>query len=178
MKRQKVRYFDEHGFDDNGIHKETSTKYDVNGFDKNGIHKETATKYNPDGLDIRGYDSDGNYLREGMGLCSDCGKFLHDDENGNEFFGPEKYDGRDDMCEDCFNHYYFKCDCCGNHFHRVDEEATRADDKIYCENCYKDNFTTCDSCNKPMPKTMAINYGNYDICEECDKRPPDDKWWD
>ena len=63
--------YDENGFDENGIHKDTGRKYDLDGLTKGrfnifGIHKDTRTTYGPDsynqnGLDENRKDRDGKY---------------------------------------------------------------------------------------------------------------------
>lgn len=44
--------FDELGFDNNGIHKDTGDLFDENGFNKDGIHRDTGTNLDPIGMDI------------------------------------------------------------------------------------------------------------------------------
>jgi len=52
-----VRY-DEYGFDDEGINKDTGDFYDEDGFDANGIHRDTDTPFNLDGYDRDGWAED------------------------------------------------------------------------------------------------------------------------
>ncbi len=52
-------------FNEDGINKDTGTKYDRDGFNKSGfniqgIHKDTGTKYDTEGFDRSGYDKDYN----------------------------------------------------------------------------------------------------------------------
>lgn len=57
------------GFDKNGIHKDTKTKFDlygldvdrynINGFNKEGIHKVTGTKFDSKGFDTDGFNVKG-----------------------------------------------------------------------------------------------------------------------
>ena len=70
--------YDDYGFDSEGIHRETGTKYDPRGFDQSG-HQEDGSefdsagltidrsKYDRDGFDIQGYDRDG-YDRNGFDI--------------------------------------------------------------------------------------------------------------
>jgi len=62
------REFDEYGFDQFGLHKDTGTESCLGGFNKAGIHEETTTKYGPDSYDRDGWDKDG-YGRDGY--CKD-----------------------------------------------------------------------------------------------------------
>lgn len=52
----KVTGLNARGFNKQGIHHKTGTKYDENGFDINGIH-ENGTKYNQFGCNVEGLDS-------------------------------------------------------------------------------------------------------------------------
>ena len=62
--------FDEEGFDEGGLHKDTGTKYNFEGFDKEGfdeedfdkegLHKDTKNKYDPNGFDKEGLHKDTN----------------------------------------------------------------------------------------------------------------------
>lgn len=59
--------------------------YDQNGFDQNGIHKDTGTIYNPEGYDKSGYDSDGydsNWRDVNNVAKQECPSF-----NGPYFYG-------------------------------------------------------------------------------------------
>ena len=71
-----------YGFDKDGIHKVTETKYDFNGFDKDGIHKDTETKYFFNGFDKDGKhkDTETKYDSNGFdkdGKHKDTGIFLN-----------------------------------------------------------------------------------------------------
>ena len=72
-------------FDENDIHKFTSTKYDLNGFDKYGEHKNTNDIYDPNGFDKYGKhkDTKDKYDTNGFNI-----KGLHEDTN--TFFNKEK----------------------------------------------------------------------------------------
>ncbi|MFT8850941.1 hypothetical protein [Acetobacter orientalis] len=54
--------YDEFGFDENGIHKKTGTKYDEEWFMKDGFD---CTHHDREGYDRRGYDRQG-YDRQGF----------------------------------------------------------------------------------------------------------------
>jgi hypothetical protein len=69
--------YDEYGFDEKGIHRDTGTECDPAGFDSDGIHSRTGTEFSNDtyrtrdgsrrdseGYDYHGYDYDG-YDRDG-----------------------------------------------------------------------------------------------------------------
>ena len=70
---------DKYGFDKNGMHKATGTKFNKDGFDKDGIHKVTKTKFDEDGYDKDGHwehDEILNILEETMALHTSSIKSL------------------------------------------------------------------------------------------------------
>lgn len=85
--------YDEYGFNEHGIHRETGEPYDEDGFDSDGEHRDTGTVFHPtthltrdghrrdeEGYDWRGYDREG-YNREGYD--SDGYNADGEDEHGN-----------------------------------------------------------------------------------------------
>ena len=57
--------FDEEGFDEGGLNKDTGRKYnfqgfDKEGFDKEGLHQDTKNKYDLNGFDKYGKHKDNN----------------------------------------------------------------------------------------------------------------------
>ena len=72
--------YDNAGFDEDGNHRETGTKYDPEGYGRDGYnkdgwnrsgnHKATGTGYDHDGYDEQGYDRDG-YDRQGLDVDGD-----------------------------------------------------------------------------------------------------------
>lgn len=53
------------GFDYDGYHEETGTRYDAHGFDRFGIHRDTGTEFDEEGYDAEGYDNKG-WSRDGI----------------------------------------------------------------------------------------------------------------
>ena len=68
---EKMKYDKDNGFDKDGVHKDTGTKYDPNGFDSYGIHINTNDKYNPRGFDIKGIYKNTKYIYDPNGFDRD-----------------------------------------------------------------------------------------------------------
>ena len=68
---EKMKYDKGNGFDKDGVHKDTGTKYDPNGFDSYGIHINTNDKYNPRGFDIKGIYKNTKYIYDPNGFNRD-----------------------------------------------------------------------------------------------------------
>ena len=82
--------FNEAGFNNSGIHKDTGTQYDnkgrdelgydENGFNESGIHKDTGNKYNPAGFDMDGFDNqEFDQSGNGQEIC------ILNGDNGNQY---------------------------------------------------------------------------------------------
>ena len=56
-------FYDEKGFNKQGIHRNTDTKYNLKGFDILEIHRDTGTRYDNKGYDFDGYDARGYDLK-------------------------------------------------------------------------------------------------------------------
>jgi hypothetical protein len=66
--RQNKNGYEKNGYNSDGTHKRTGTKFDENGFNKNHIHKETGTEWDENGYDdggynVSGFNIDGFHLR-------------------------------------------------------------------------------------------------------------------
>lgn len=109
--------YDEYGFDENGIHRDTGTPFDPLGWDRDWIHRDTGTEFHPrthrtfegDLYDVNGYDHEG-YDSEGY------------DSDGEDRSGNTRCDNGDcddPDCEQCgrsgFEHYLMSYDTAAIH---------------------------------------------------------------
>lgn len=95
-------------------------------------------------------------------LCADCGHVIFD---GEAF---ETADG-DMICEDCFDKYYFQCDCCGKIYGKQD--IYNVDGDTVCSKCIEDGskYFYCESCEAyhSVNDRWGITGDDTTICDDC-----------
>lgn len=86
----------------------------------------------------------------GYEQCDDCGTWVY-----RNSYGFTTHDGRF-ICEECYENYYFTCQCCDEIYHTDDSCYVDEEDEYICYNCYNQSLER---------KRRVCNYhyykGNY-----------------
>ena len=107
--------------------------------------------------------SDGLYCDHcaGRSKCEKCGEYCDDeylhtvhDYNGEEI----------DVCCDCFETYFSRCDCCEEYYPAGTLEET-ADDEFICTDCFNRYYSSCDDCGEIHHIDRLYHVYGRDGCE-------------
>lgn len=96
-----------------------------------------------------------NFINYTLPVCKICGKekeiFYYDRTTGN------------DICEECFNSNYTKCEKCGEIYHKSVMKEFKG--KFYDQRCYNKMATIkCEYCKKDVIINDTFNYNGKAIC--------------
>lgn len=69
------------------------------------------------------------------------------------------------VCTHCAEHFYYRCDDCGDYFDDDYIYQSRARD--VCHRCYEEGYTTCENCGDVIPYDEAVERNGEHYCEYC-----------
>jgi hypothetical protein len=74
-------------------------------------------------------------------------------------------DGGGDICESCFEDYYFECPECGFAF--AIRNAVVHHFRTYCRTCFEDTFIQCSDCKEYVREDDTTSIEGKVFCEDC-----------
>lgn len=91
--------------------------------------------------------------------CDHCDRSIRDEDDVVEHNGYT-------YCQECFDHLFAECYCCGDYVHRDDTHYY--DGEYYCDDCFEERFFVCDHCDEVHLLEERNDVDGYgDICNDC-----------
>ena len=94
--------------------------------------------------------------------CHECGEYYNEDDTERIYV--ENVEG--DVCQGCYDEYYFSCECCMEQAHR--DNSIEVDGEMWCEYCSNNEASYCGQCDTTTRSNNIVGeYEGEQMCDSC-----------
>jgi hypothetical protein len=93
--------------------------------------------------------------------CHECGEYYYEDDTDRIYV-----EDAGDVCQGCYDEYYFSCECCEEQGHR--DSSHEVDDEMWCNYCADNDASYCGQCSTYTRHNNIVGeYEGEQMCDSC-----------